>query len=173
VIAYDKQFLRHLFDYMIWADRAGFEAACALPEAEYYRQREFSFGAIHNLLVHQMSAQKTWLSRWKGTPVLGRIDNHIEHPTRQLLAERWPPVHQGLLEFLDQQTDEALNTPMTVQRTDGEYLTAPLGGMMMHVIDHGSYHRGQLASMIKQAGVAKPPYSPYFYFAIQNASRPT
>jgi uncharacterized damage-inducible protein DinB len=161
---YDPEFIRHLFDYLIWADRAIFEAGQRIPEAEYYKPREISAGSIHNVFVHQMVAQNTWLNRWQGKVMTGRLENETEHPTRELLAQRWPLVHRALLEFVDQQSAHSLNEPLTVRRNNGEMITLPLGAMMMHVADHGTYHRGQLATMFKQAGV-EPVYLPYFRFA--------
>ena len=166
-MSYDRDFLRHLIEYMAFADRTGFDAAASLPQDEYYADRAFSFGSIHNLLVHQMVAQKTWLRRWKGEVLVGRLENQTEHPTRELLRERWAKIHEDLLAFVSSQTSDSLNKSMSVRRGDGELITAPLGAMVMHVADHGSYHRGQLASMLKQAGVARPPYTPYFRFAVQ------
>jgi uncharacterized damage-inducible protein DinB len=99
--------------------------------------------------------------------LVGRLENHTEHPTRELLRERWAKVHADLLEFVSSQATDSLNREMTIRRGDGELITAPLGAMVMHVADHSSYHRGQLASMLKQAGLARPPYTPYFRFAIQ------
>ena len=163
---YDPDFIRHLFDYMIWCDRAAFDAAPQIPEAEYYKPRGISAGSIHNLFVHQMVAQQTWLSRWKGKVMVGRLENETEHPTRELLAERWPAVHQSLLDFLDAQSVESLNAVVTVRRNNGELLTAPLGAMMLHVADHGTYHRGQLNTMFKQAGV-EPVYRAYFRYAAE------
>jgi uncharacterized damage-inducible protein DinB len=55
---------------------------------------------------------------------------------------------------------------MTVTRNNGEQLTLPLGAMMTHVADHGTYHRGQLNTMFKHAGV-EPVYTPYFRFAAE------
>ena len=169
-MTYDPAFIRHLFDYMIWCDRAAFEAGRNIPEAEYYRERGISAGSIHNLFVHQMVAQYTWLSRWKGQVMVGRLGNQTEHPTRELLAERWPAVHESLLEFLARQSIETLNATMTVRRNNGEELTLPLGAMMMHVADHGTYHRGQLNTMFKVAG-AEPVYTPYFRFAREETGR--
>ena len=161
---YDPQFIRHLFDYMIWCDRLMFDAARRIPEAEYYKPREISAGSIHNVFVHQMVAQHTWLRRLQGQVMTGRLENQAEHPTRELLGERWPVVHRSLLDFLAQQSPATLNAPMTVTRNNGEQLTLPLGAMVTHVADHGTYHRGQLNTMFKQAGV-EPVYTPYFRFA--------
>ena len=169
---YDPDFIRHLFDYMIWCDRTMFAAGLRIHETEYYKPRGISAGAIHNLFVHQMVAQQTWLNRWKGKVMVGRLENQIEHPTRELLAARWPLVHQALLDFVDQQSAHALNTPLTVRRNNGELLTLPLGAMMMHVADHGTYHRGQLNTMFKQAGV-EPVYTAYFRFAAEHMEKPS
>ena len=163
---YDPAFIRHLFEYMIWCDRAMFEAGRTIPDTEYYKPRDISAGAIHNLFVHQMVAQQTWLKRWEGKVMTGRLENQAEHPTRELLADRWPAVHAALLEFLAGQSVESLNKPMTVTRNNGELLTLPLGAMMVHVADHGTYHRGQLNTMFRQAGV-EPAYTPYFRFALE------
>ena len=161
---YDPDVLRHLFAYMIWCDRLMFDAGRRIPEAEYYKPRGISAGSIRNLFVHQMVAQQTWLNRWQGKVMVGRLENETEHPTRELLAARWPIVHQSLLDFLTQQSTATLNAPMTVTRNNGEQLTLPLGAMMVHVADHGTYHRGQLNMMFKQARV-EPVYTPYFRFA--------
>ena len=169
-MSYDTAFIRRLFDYMIWCDRAMFEAGLRIPATEYYKDRGISAGSIHNLFVHQMVAQYTWLNRWKGKVMVGRLDNQAEHPTRELLAERWPAVHASLLEFLSQQSSQTFNTPMTVRRNHGELLTLPLGAMMTHVADHGTYHRGQLNTMFKLAGV-EPVYTPYFRFAAEQTGK--
>ena len=169
---YETAFLRHLFDYMMWCDRVMFEAGRKIVEAEYYEERGISAGSIHNLFVHQMVGQYTWLNRWKGKEMVGRLENQIEHPTRELLAERWPTVHEALLGFLAQQTSETLNAEMTVRRNNGELITLPLGAMMMHVADHGTYHRGQLNTMFKLAGV-ETVYTPYFRFAVEQTGKQT
>jgi uncharacterized damage-inducible protein DinB len=166
---YDPDFIRHLFDYMIWSDRTMFDAARKIPDAEYYKPREFSAGSIHNLFVHQMAAQRMWHTRWHGSfPT--RLEDHTDHPTRELLAERWPVMHDELRAFAARQTRESINAVMRIRRTDGEELEQILGAMMMHVADHGTYHRGQLNSMFKQAGAATA-YTPYFRFAQQQGGK--
>ena len=169
---YDPTFIRHLFDYMIWCDRTMFDVGRQIPDEEYYKGREISAGSIHNVFVHQMVSQNTWLSRWKGKVMVGRLENQVEHPTRELLAERWPVVHAALLEFLDQQSAHSLNTSITVTRNNGQQITLPLGAMMMHVADHGTYHRGQLNTMFKQAR-AEPLYTPYLWFAREQMEKPS
>ena len=156
------QQLAHLFAYATWADRIMLSAARTVPENEYYRDRGFSAGSIHKLLVHQMSSQRVWLSRWQGNPPT-RMQDETDHPTRELLVDRWPALHRELLNFVAAQTPQSLATVLHTRRTNGEPFSLPLGDMLLHVADHCTYHRGQLNSMIKLAGgvTAYPSYQRY------------
>src|SRR5688572_22598872 len=143
--------MRDLFDFLRWGDVQILDAASKLPDDQYYKEREISLGSIHKLLVHAMTAEALWLARWNGKHV-DRIENHEDFPTRESLANQWPVVHLALSQFLDKQTAQSMAQPLTYQTTTGEIVTGGLGEFMFHLVDHGSYHRGQLNSMIKQAG---------------------
>ena len=143
--------LRGQFAYMRWADGLILDAARALPEGAYHAERGFSLGSLHKLLVHAMAAQQAWLSRWRGT-MPPRLEDERDHPTRESLAAHWPLVHDELAAFLDRQTPESLAAPLDYTNFAGQPFRLPLGGLMLHVIDHAAYHRGQANSMIKLAG---------------------
>src|SRR6478672_10600764 len=65
---------------------------------------------------------------------------------------RWPLVHLELTKFLDGQTDESLQRVVEYRRFNGEARRNRLIDLMLHVVNHGTYHRGQLNSMIKMGG---------------------
>lgn len=54
--------------------------------------------------------------------------------------------------FIHQLVDEALETAITYTNTRGEQWTYPLGHMMQHLVNHSSYHRGQVTTMLRQLG---------------------
>ena len=168
-VRYDPKFILHLFDYMVWGDRKQLAAARAVPDAEYNKHRGFSAGSIHDVLVHQMAAQKGWLSRWNGVNPT-RIEDRNDYPTRAALEQRWPIVHRELLDFVSRQTEQSLAAVMHVRRTNGDPVDLPLGAQMMHVSDHGTYHRGQLNSMLKLAGAATV-YTPYYRYVQATETR--
>ena len=143
--------IHDLFDFLRWGDLQMLHAAGGVSDVEYYKERNISMGSIHKVLVHAMAAEWLWLSRWKGeTPK--RIEDHMDYPTRQALKERWPVVHLALTEFLDEQTYDSLNANFSYRTMKGEEVSGTLAEFMFHVVDHGSYHRGQLNTMIKHAG---------------------
>lgn len=148
--------IRSLFGYMIWADNLSLAAAAGLTEDEYFRERGISAGSIHKLLVHLMGAEWIWLQRWHGTSPI-KIIGLDEYPDRPSLEARWPDLHRGLMEFVEGQTDESLSQVFGFRTIAGDRYSVPLGQAMLHLVDHGSYHRGQLNTMLKQAGAEPAP----------------
>jgi uncharacterized damage-inducible protein DinB len=171
-MAWTPEQMRGLFDFLRWGDVQMLDATESLSEEEYYKERGVSIGSIHKVLVHSMTVQWLWLTRWKGTSP-ARIEDHTDYPTRAALVDRWPVVHLALSQFLDQQTAASLAQELTYQRMAGPVMTGMLADFMFHLVDHGTYHRGQLNAMIKQAG-GKPVGVGYWNFVeARDAKRPT
>ena len=162
-----KEHLRDMFEFVRWADGQMLTAARAVPEEGYYKDQGISIGSIHKLLVHCMAAQWVWLSRWRGESP-SRLENHEDYPTRDVLEQRWPLVHSAILDFLGLQSPRSLAREVQYKNTRGETFSIPLGELMLHVIDHASYHRGQLNTMIKHAG-GKPANVMYQNYVVQKA----
>ncbi len=160
-----KDHLHNMFEYVRWADSAMIRAARTVPDEGYYREQRISIGSIHKLLVHCMAAQWIWLSRWRGESPT-RLENHEDFPTRDSLEQRWPLVHAAMLDFLGLQSQKGLARIVQYKNTRGEIYNVPLGDLMLHVIDHGSYHRGQINTMIKHAG-GTPSAVAYHVYALE------
>ncbi len=157
--------LLRMMEFMFWGDRHVLTAACAIIEPEYYAERGFSAGSLHKLLVHTMAAQWVWLSRWKGHD-LRRLEDTTDYPTRESLLKRWPQVHADFSEFILAQTALTLAAPLTYRNTRGDQFTLPLGELILHCLDHGTYHRGQVNSLIKLAG-GTPVALNYLQFSLE------
>jgi uncharacterized damage-inducible protein DinB len=146
-----KEHLQHMFDFVCWADNQMLAASRTVPDEGYYKDQGISIGSIHKLLVHAMAAQWIWLSRWRGESPT-RIESHEDYPTRDSVMLRWPLVHSAITDFLGTQSPKALARDVQYRNTRGELFALPLAELMLHVIDHATYHRGQLNTMIKHAG---------------------
>ena len=160
-----KEHFRDLLDYMRWGDRLMMSAARSVPDEEYYKDQGISFGSIHKLMVHCMAVQWLWLSRWRGEVAM-RLESHEQYPTRASVEQRWPLVHSAMLDFLGLQSTNSLSRVIEYKNMKGEHLSLPLSDLMLHVIDHATYHRGQVASMIKRAG-GQPAAISYHRFALE------
>jgi uncharacterized damage-inducible protein DinB len=153
-------FLPDRFEFMMDQDRTVLAAAMKIAESEYYKDRGISHGSLHALLVHAMGSQWTWLNRFLGTN-LPRNLTPTDCPTREQLAQRWPEVHSAVAGFIARQTLTTLNAPLTYRNFQGESVTLQLGQLLMHVADHGTYHRGQMNTLLKLCGGS--PTNPSYY----------
>jgi uncharacterized damage-inducible protein DinB len=154
------------FEFIEWGDDLLITAAAQLPEAEYLKDRGISAGSMHKLLVHMMAAEWVWLSRWRGeaSPQFYTIE---DYPTIESLAERWSPVHADIKGFLSEQTSGSLEAPFSYRDTRGQRHTLPLARFVQHMLDHGTYHRGQANTLLKLSGGAPINLSLYRYYELK------
>jgi uncharacterized damage-inducible protein DinB len=155
-------FLPDQLEFMISQDDVLMTESAKVSADAYYRERGISAGSLHKLLVHAMAAQVVWLTRMEsGGTANPKLPTDVEIPTREMLLDRWPQVHANLRAFVAKQTAESLARPLNFHNTRGDAFSVPLGQILLHVIDHGTYHRGQENTMLKMAGGS--PKNPSFY----------
>ena len=80
-----------------------------------------------------------------------------------MLKARWFEVTREQTEFIASITENSLKTPITYVNTQGETFTYPLWQILQHVVNHSSYHRGQITTMLRQLG-AKPEATDFLLF---------
>lgn len=146
--------VRELFDYNAWADKRIFEAIAALPTEQYQRDLKTSFGSIHGTIAHIVGAERVWLFRWKQKPasLMGAADFASLADVRKM----WDEVEAERTAFLGGLTDAMLESKIVIKPTGGGEYVHSLRQTMLHTVDHSSYHRGQIVTLLRQLGV-KPP----------------
>lgn len=146
---------RELFDYNAWANRTIFDAVALLPEAQYFRDLKSSYGGIHGTLAHIVWAEQLWLHRWLGKP----NPAVAQGADLKSLAEargRWEAVEAERGSFLAAFTADRLEETRVVKPSSGREYVHSYRQMFRHLINHSSYHRGQIVTFIRQLG-SKPP----------------
>lgn len=147
----DLPTLRLLYDYLRWADGRALEAAAKLTPEAYVKDLGSSHRSVRDTLVHIASSQWMWLSRWKGTSPKA-MWAAAEFPTVDALRARWEPLAAEIASFVASQTEAALARDVNYVTTEGKPKTFPLGPLMLHCVNHASYHRGQVTTMLRQLG---------------------
>jgi uncharacterized damage-inducible protein DinB len=146
-----KNEIHKLFEYDRWATAQQLEAASRLGPEAYHRDFGDSFGGVHGTLVHIYGAQKIWLERWNGGTPAG-LSTAKEIPTLSMLTERWAGLRDELNAFIQSLTDAKLVEPLAYKDLKGNPFVQPLVGQMQHLINHGTYHRGQVTTLLRLAG---------------------
>jgi uncharacterized damage-inducible protein DinB len=143
-----------LFAYNRWANARTLLAADALDTAALTRDLGNSFPSVRDTLVHIYGAEWSWLSRWKGTSPTAAVTS-AEFPDVPTLAGRWTTLEREQLALVGGLSDKDLSATVEYANLKGDRFANPLGRLMQHQVNHSTYHRGQVTTMLRQLG-AKP-----------------
>jgi uncharacterized damage-inducible protein DinB len=146
--------VRELFAYHRWANARMLEAAGMLSAEDFARDLGSGFPSVRATLAHLLSADWIWLERWRGTsPIAGPDWDTGSHAA---LTVRWGEVERDQRAFLDGLLEADLDQVVSYRALNGAPFSNPLGELCRHVVNHGTHHRGQVATLLRQLG-AKPP----------------
>jgi uncharacterized damage-inducible protein DinB len=156
--------IRLLFDYTRWADGRMFDALSKLTAEQYTKDLGSSLKSVRDTAVHLVSAQWIWLSRWNGIVPKG-MWNASDYPDLVSLSKPREELVRELFEFLAAQTEDSLAKPLTYKNLKGDSFSYPLGQLMLHLVNHSTYHRGQVTTLIRQLGAQPVSTDLVLYYA--------
>lgn len=147
-----NDFIRKLFDYDYWANREALASMGALGGAAERPLKIFS---------HLVGAQRVWLARFDDPnppgvqpwPVLTLEDCRA---AAEDLHKRWVALLGGM-------TPEKLASDLAYRNTKGVEFKTPVEDVLMHLVMHSAYHRGQVAAAVRDAG-GKPAATDYVVY---------
>jgi uncharacterized damage-inducible protein DinB len=113
-----------------------------------------SHAGIEGTLQHIVWAEHLWLNRWLGKPNPA-VRQGKDLPTLAAVRARFEEVEVERGNFLAGAADRLEDTIVVRPTTGGEYVHT-FGQMFRHLINHSSYHRGQIVTMIRQLGAIPP-----------------
>jgi uncharacterized damage-inducible protein DinB len=140
-----------LYDYNDWANRRVLDSCAALTPEQFTQDLRSSFPSVRDTLAHILGAEWIWLERWNGRSPAS-LPPGTEYPDLASLRARWDVLGAELLDFVSEVTASELEQVVEYRNLKGKNFTYPLGVMLQHVVNHGSYHRGQVATLLRQLG---------------------
>ena len=149
------QEIKLLHAFNSWADNRIIDAVMAMPADKAIQDMKSSHGSIHRTLVHLVGAEKVWLSRWTGKSD-AEVLSAAEAPTVEAVKNIWVAVGFETAKFLGTMTDRKLQETFTMKTSKGDTFTHVYWQAFQHMVDHCSYHRGQIVAMMRQQGIAPP-----------------
>lgn len=145
------------FAYDLWANRRLLAAAALVPAEAFTRELGASFGSLRGTLLHILWGEKRWLHFWTSGTILpdALLD---DFPNAGAVGDAWTQLERARTAFLSELTDGRLDAPILVH--DRQF---QLGELIQHVVNHSTYHRGQVALLLRQLGHV-PPATDYRVF---------
>ena len=154
--------LRLHLDYHAWASRRLLDATDQLTPTELSRDFKTSDSSVLLTLAHVCAADRIWLARVRGESPGDFIrpeDRHLGFRTKE-----WPVIQQGWKQWAAPLTDQDTGTRLSYRDLKGNAWEQPFWQIVLHVVNHGTHHRGQLAGFLRAMGHNPPPLDLIAYY---------
>ena len=147
----DLRDLQTLLDYHYWARDRVLAAVEGLTPEQFTRDLGSSFKSVRDTLAHTFSAEWAWYSRWQGTSPTAMLPA-TDFPDVATLRAKWIEHESKVRAYIAALDDEGIDRVVEYKLLNGQPGASPLWQMLQHMVNHASYHRGQVTTMLRQLG---------------------
>jgi uncharacterized damage-inducible protein DinB len=172
----NKDDMQLLFEYDRWANHRALQAASTLSVEQFTRDLGGAFHSLRDTLVHIVAGEWAWLEYWnEPTPddaFHAELDKRLAaifkpdiFPSVSAVQSKWAEVEKAQIEFVNRTTNESLERMIPFRTKQ-----VRLGYLMQHLANHSTYHRGQLALMMRQLN-AEPLPTNFHEFLLQEPKK--
>ena len=147
--------LRLLIDYNYWARDRVLDAVATITPEQFIRPMGNSFSSVRDTVAHICDAECIWITRLKSEKPQG-----LQKPDRLLdvdaARKEWAELEGEMREQLARLGPEAVQRTIEYQDLRGDDQLDVLWQMLQHLVNHGTYHRGQITTMLRQLDAVPP-----------------
>jgi uncharacterized damage-inducible protein DinB len=158
-----------LYAFNRWADGRVMDACRKLTQEQYAGEPFSGWSSVRTTVVHYAVVTEGWLAGLAGRTD-GPIPNEQELPTVDDAARLLQQAYDVVDGLLAKATPEWLATPILLKRGTRS-ATLPPWAVLRHVVNHATYHRGQIASKLKRFGVEQPP-TDFIFWTFEQIPQP-
>ena len=153
--------LRLHLAYSAWASGLLLDAASLLTTDELTRDFNTADRNVVGTLAHIFAGDRAWLGRFEGTPRKTLLDPE----DRQLatLQREWPILQDRWKKWAESLTDEGALAPVAYVDFRGNPWEQPVWQIVLHVVNHGTHHRGQVSGFLRSMGHTPPAVDLHIY----------
>ncbi len=155
-------FVTHL-RYTSWATRHILESAAGLTPDERHRDLGNSFGGVQGTLQHIYQGDSIWFDRLRGKPT-GSLASYEARSEFADFSKRWLELLSEFIAWGEKLSDSDWARICDYRDTKGNPYSTPVWQIVLHVVNHGTYHRGQVTTMLRQLGHKAVSTDLIFYY---------
>ena len=153
-----------LFAYDRWANRKVLDACRKLTAEQYVAEPVPGWSSVRSTVYHIAIATEFNLRTLVSDPD-ARMPTEADLATVDNAAQLLERAYRRFEELRPTLTPEWLNTLLTL-RAIGRAFTLPRWAILRHIVNHSTYHRGQVASKLKRLGIEQPN-TDFFFWVIE------
>jgi uncharacterized damage-inducible protein DinB len=159
-----KEIILQLAAYNQWANGILFATVSGLTEEQQHTSLHSSFPSLYKTFLHILDAESIW---WQRMKLQERIDVPSQNPAVdfQTLGTQLQQQDKLWQEWVNNANDHALQHEFIYYNSRKERFKQPMYQMLLHMFNHGTYHRGQLVTMLRQLGFEKAPATDFIVWS--------
>jgi uncharacterized damage-inducible protein DinB len=143
-------------DYHYWARDLVFDAVATLTPEQFARPVESSFKSVRDTVAHIYFADWVWYMRWTDQLSGASPRPNDSWPDVESLRTASKELEAKIRAFVNEGGEGGVNRVYHYKSLMGQPATSAFWQMLVHVVNHGSYHRGQVTTLLRQLGAAPP-----------------
>ncbi|MGZ5254913.1 MAG: DinB family protein [Flavitalea sp.] len=158
-----KEILEQLAAYNVWATTRLVDVIKSLPGEDQTRELTASFPSLYLTLLHMWDAESIWWQRMK-------LSEHVVAPSVNFKGSTMDVsaalIHQGELwkSWIGNSRNASFEHEFIYYNLRKERFKQPIYEMLIHLFNHGTYHRGQLVCMLRELGIKEIPATDLIVF---------
>jgi uncharacterized damage-inducible protein DinB len=167
-----KDEIQLLYQYDRWANKRVLQAVSVLNTEQFTRDLGGSFRSVRDTLVHIIGGEWIWLAYWNEPSPSSTVITDLRRrrdalfstnafPEVAAVQSKWVEVEREQAEFVNRVTNESLKKMLPFRTSQ-----LSLAHLMQHLVNHSTYHRGQVAVMMRQLD-AEPLATDFHVFLLE------
>jgi uncharacterized damage-inducible protein DinB len=158
-----KEILDQYTAYNFWANKTITDLILTLDAAKHQHPLESSFPTLHATVLHMWVAETAWLQRIKRQEKI-MIPTNLDNPTMQDVVNGLIRQSVHWEEWVNSNSEMMLKQEYVFQNSKNELFKQAIYETVMHVMNHSTYHRGQLVTMMRTLGIKTIPQTDFMVF---------
>jgi uncharacterized damage-inducible protein DinB len=154
--------LRLHLEYNRWASACLLDAAAALTDIDLRRDFGTADKSVIGTLTHIYGGDRVWLARVRGDAPLTLPHDAFDDVAA--LGSAWKEVSEGWAEWARPMTDTDFEPVLAYRDLKGNPWQTPLWQIVLHVVNHGTHHRGQVSGFLRAMGHTPKPLDLIAYY---------
>lgn len=151
-----SQTANQLYDYHVWANQRLLRHLKELPCEIYTKEVQSVFPSISQVIAHLYVVDNIWLGAMSGDifeklmALAERLSKEAKEKTLEEMETMFHQLSERYKAFLHGKSD--LDQPMVISHPRLGQLKTSISQIVQHVVNHGTYHRGNITAMLRQLG---------------------
>lgn len=162
-----KEQLVKYAEHNLWANSKLAETLRSSSDEIWLMEQKSSFTTLRATTLHIYGAETIWLSRLTDNTIV-KLPGSDFKGTNQEVLQLWLNASENFVKFISANSDEYLNSSCTFANLIGEKFTLKVPDIIQHCFNHSTFHRGQIITMLRNAGITKLPPTDYIAYVRVN-----